>query len=50
MKRVLYVYILASKSGVLYIGMTNDLVRRVYEHKLKIVPGFTSQYNVNLLM
>lgn len=46
-----YVYILASKrNGTLYIGITNDLMRRVYEHKNKLVKGFTSKYNVNLLV
>ncbi len=42
-----YVYILASrKDGAIYIGMTNDIVRRVYEHQTKAVPGFTSKYNI----
>jgi len=42
-----YVYILASKkNGTLYIGMTNDLVTRVLQHKQKINEGFTSKYNV----
>lgn len=46
-----YVYMLASKkNGVLYIGTTNDLVRRVYEHKTKPVQSFTSRYNVSLLV
>jgi putative endonuclease len=38
------------KDGVLYIGITNDLIRRVYEHKTKATKGFTSRYNVSLLV
>ncbi len=46
-----FVYILASrKHGTLYVGVTNDLVRRVYEHKTHAVPGFTSRYGVHLLV
>jgi putative endonuclease len=46
-----YVYILASrKHGTLYIGVTNDLIRRVHQHKMKVVRGFTKRYNVNLLV
>ena len=46
-----YVYILASKKhGTLYIGVTNDLVRRVGEHKTKAVPGFTTKYGVDKLV
>jgi len=46
-----YVYLLASKiRGTLYIGMTNDLQRRVYEHKTGIKEGFTQKYGVNKLM
>jgi putative endonuclease len=46
-----YVYLLASrKHGTLYVGVTNDLVRRVYEHKTKAAPGFTSRYGVDRLV
>lgn len=46
-----YVYILASKkNGTLYIGVTGDLKRRVFEHKNKIIKGFTEKYNVSYLM
>jgi putative endonuclease len=47
----LYVYILASKpQGTLYVGVTNDLVRRVAEHKESKIPGFTKRYGVNKLV
>ena len=47
----MYVYLLASsKHGTLYVGVTNDLVRRVYEHKTKAVPGFTTRYGVGRLV
>jgi putative endonuclease len=45
-----YVYILANKSGMLYTGMTNDLERRLYEHKNKLIEGFTKKYNINKLL
>ena len=46
-----YVYLLANrKYGTLYLGITNDLVRRVYEHKAKAVPGFTAKYGVDRLV
>ena len=46
-----FVYIMASqRHGTLYIGVTNNLIRRVYEHREKITPGFTSKYNVNRLV
>ena len=46
-----YVYCMASsRNGTLYLGITNDLVRRVYQHKTKALPGFTSQYGVNQLV
>jgi putative endonuclease len=45
-----FVYILASLSGTLYVGLTDDLRRRVEEHKLGLVDSFTKKYNVNRLM
>jgi putative endonuclease len=46
-----YVYLLASKKhGTLYLGVTNDIVRRVYEHRTKAVAGFTSRYDVDKLV
>lgn len=46
-----YLYLLASKkNGTLYIGVSNDLERRMFEHKNKLVEGFTSKYNIDKLM
>lgn len=46
-----YVYLLTnSNNKVMYIGMTNDLRRRVYQHKKKVIPGFTRKYNVHRLV
>ena len=45
-----FVYIMASYRRVLYIGVTNNLERRVYEHKHGLLPGFTSKYRVNRLV
>ncbi len=46
-----YVYILANKNNsVLYTGITNDLIRRTYEHKHKLISGFTKKYNVDKLV
>jgi putative endonuclease len=46
-----YVYVLASaRHGTLYIGVTNDLIRRIYEHKVKAVPSFASRYGVDKLV
>lgn len=50
-ERQYYVYILANKgNSVLYTGVTNDLQRRVYEHRTKTVPGFTARYEINKLV
>ena len=45
-----YVYILSSPTGTLYIGFTNDLIRRIYEHREKLVDGFTKRYNIYRLI
>ena len=46
-----YVYILTSrKKGILYIGVTSNLVKRIYEHKQSLVEGFTKKYNVHRLV
>jgi putative endonuclease len=51
MTRIFYVYVLASRpNGTLYIGVTNDLVRRVFEHKEGVVAGFTKRYGVKRLV
>ena len=45
-----YVYIMTNKSGTLYAGMTNNIKKRVYEHKNKLIPGFTKKYNISRLI
>ena len=45
-----YVYILTNKSRTLYTGITNDLNRRLYEHKNKLIEGFTKKYNISILV
>lgn len=45
-----HVYILASDTGTLYVGISNDLVRRAYQHKHKLIPGFTAKYGVDRLV
>jgi putative endonuclease len=46
-----YVYILASKyKGTLYIGVTGNLIKRIYDHKQKLTGGFTANYNVDKLV
>jgi len=50
MDRTSHVYFMASKSGVLYLGVTSNLPVRVGQHKAKILPGFTKKYNVTKLV
>ena len=46
-----FVYIIASrKDGAIYIGVSNDIVRRIFEHRNKVVPGFASKYNITRLV
>lgn len=45
-----YVYIMTNSSRTLYTGVTDDLVRRVYEHKNKLIKGFTQKYNITRLV
>jgi putative endonuclease len=44
-----YIYIMNSKSGTLYTGVTKDLERRVYQHKQKLIDGFTNKYDIDRL-
>lgn len=48
--KTFYVYIMASKTGTLYVGFTNNITQRVYQHKQHLVPGFTAKYNVDRLL
>jgi len=50
MKENYYIYIMASKSGTLYIGVTNNLERRIYEHKNKLIEGFSKKYECTKLI
>jgi putative endonuclease len=51
MAKKYFVYMMTNrKDGVLYTGITNDITRRVYEHKKKLIPGFTNRYNLTKLV
>ena len=45
-----YVYIMSNKSRMLYVGVTNNIERRVFEHKMKLLPGFTKRYSLDRLV
>ena len=48
--REYYVYLMTNVTGMLYTGVTNNLERRVYEHKTKSIPGFTARYKIDKLV
>ncbi len=48
--KTFYVYIMVSKSGTLYIGLTSNIKKRVYEHKNHSIPGFTDKYDIDRLL
>ncbi len=51
MKKQFYVYIMTNaKHSALYTGVTSNLLARVYQHREKLIPGFTSRYHINLLV
>lgn len=51
MSKQYYIYIASNRNNtVFYTGVTNDLIRRTYEHRNKLVPGFTARYNVSKLL
>src|SRR5262245_46166087 len=50
MARSYFVYILANSARMLYVGVTNDLKRRLHEHRTKAVPGYTRQYDITRLI
>ena len=50
MTKKYYVYILTNHSKTLYTGMTNNIKRRIYEHKNKLIKGFTEKYNISKLV
>ena len=50
MDKIFHVYLLASESGALYVGVTSNLKTRIYQHREKLAPGFTNRYNVSKLV
>ena len=51
MSKQYYIYIITNEiNSVLYTGVTNDLKKRIYEHKSKLIKGFTEKYNVDILV
>lgn len=48
--KTFYVYIMASESGTLYVGVTNNIKKRVWEHKNHLLPGFTEKYRIEKLL
>ena len=50
MNKQYYVYIMTNTARTLYTGVTNDLERRVYEHKMKLIPGFATRYSLDRLV
>jgi putative endonuclease len=50
MERSYFVYIMSNESKMLYVGVTNDLQKRVFQHKFKLIPGFTQKYNLYKLV
>ena len=50
MSKIYYVYILSSNTKIFYVGISDDLLKRVYQHKNNFVDGFTKKYNVHRLV
>jgi putative endonuclease len=48
--RIYWVYIMTNRSGTLYTGVTGNLPRRIYEHRHRLIPGFTSRYRIDRLI